>query len=270
MSISDHQRTYHDDHTGGVDEERSSPWGTLRDERPAGFEDQPPVDGSVDEADRDSEVESPDAYRSDVSDDEYVSGPESVEDDETAVGRARVPEQRAAAEPISENGSPTLYDAEAGTALSGAAVPEQDLDRYDERLSRVDRDLDTAAPHPADVEDESTAVLDTDEERAGTLPADAGLKPGEATVDPIDNLWDDGKLSEFRDRWREAQLSFVDDPRQAVEQVRSVVDEAVDLVTGALAGQRDALNDWQDGQDTEQLRMVLRRYRTFFDRVLDL
>jgi len=303
MSISDDQKTYQHEDTDRVAEERPGPWGALRDERPAGYEDEPPVEGSVRESDRDDEVDSPEAYR-----DGLV---EPVGDDETAVGRARVPEQREGSESVSYDGpasrdgsaeSPTLYDAEAGTPLSGAAVADGDLERYDERLSRVDRDLDTEAPHPADVAadpdgveragwsehaEEATSapaayepvavepvavpVVGEVSADAATVPVvDAGLKPGEATVEPIDDLWDDAKLSDFRDRWREAQLSFVDDPRQAVEQIRSVVDEAVDLVTGALTRQRDALADWQDGQDTEQLRMVVRRYRMFFDRVLEL
>jgi hypothetical protein len=131
-------------------------------------------------------------------------------------------------------------------------------------------------PVVADRDDrrEPTADLDHDgvaDERAETpadAPATAELKPGDVAVAPVAFLTDD-KVQDLRHRWREAQFGFVDDPRQAAEDVRSLVNEAIDTVTAALAGQRDALGT-ELGDDTEQYRATVRRSRALFDRLLNL
>ncbi|WP_320067605.1 hypothetical protein [Micromonospora sp. RTGN7] len=73
----------------------------------------------------------------------------------------------------------------------------------------------------------------------------------------------------FRDRWRDVQLRFVDDPKAAAGQAQSLVDEAIQALAAALAEQKTKMGDWQQtGDDTEQLRIAVRRYRDFLDRVL--
>ena len=76
----------------------------------------------------------------------------------------------------------------------------------------------------------------------------------------------------FRDRWREVQLRFVDDPRDATAEAQGLVEEAIEALAAALAAQKDELGGWQGGAsgDTEQLRVVVRRYRDFLDRMLGL
>ncbi|WBB98311.1 hypothetical protein O7543_12280 [Solwaraspora sp. WMMA2080] len=74
----------------------------------------------------------------------------------------------------------------------------------------------------------------------------------------------------FRDRWRDVQLRFVDDPHAAAGEAQNLVTEAVEALTAALTAQRDELGGWTDAgpEDTEQLRMAVRRYRDLLDRVL--
>ncbi|MFV2088873.1 hypothetical protein [Micromonospora sp. LOL_021] len=76
----------------------------------------------------------------------------------------------------------------------------------------------------------------------------------------------------FRDRWRDVQLRFVDDPHAAAGEAQNLVTEAVEALTAALTAQRDELGGWTDAgpEDTEQLRMAVRRYRDLLDRVLSL
>ena len=74
-----------------------------------------------------------------------------------------------------------------------------------------------------------------------------------------------------RQRWNSVQVGFVDDPRQAVGDAGQLVDEVVELVVaGVGARQRDRLGEtWSaDDLDTEQLRLALRQYREFLDRLL--
>ncbi len=73
----------------------------------------------------------------------------------------------------------------------------------------------------------------------------------------------------FRNRWREVQLRFVDDPRDAADEAASLVDEAVDALTAALRQQRARLGE-TEATDTEQLRLRIRAYRDFLDRLLAL
>ena len=74
----------------------------------------------------------------------------------------------------------------------------------------------------------------------------------------------------FRDRWRDVQLRFVDDPRAAAGEAQSLVEEAIRALSEALAAQKEKLGGWQGAgeADTEQLRVAVRQYRDFLDRVL--
>ncbi|MEH1101996.1 hypothetical protein [Micromonospora sp. CPCC 205561] len=96
-------------------------------------------------------------------------------------------------------------------------------------------------------------------------------RPAGATVaaEPA-SLFDPTMAQGFRDRWRDVQLRFVDDPRAAAGEAQSLVDEAIQALSSALSAQKNKLGGWQDAgsADTEQLRMAVRHYRDFLDRVL--
>ena len=76
---------------------------------------------------------------------------------------------------------------------------------------------------------------------------------------------------ELSGRWEEIQASFVDEPQKSVEDADALVDDLMRQVTDGLASQRKELeSQWAAGDDvsTEELRVALKRYRTFFDRLL--
>jgi hypothetical protein len=76
---------------------------------------------------------------------------------------------------------------------------------------------------------------------------------------------------QFTARWSDIQASFVDKPQDAVEKADALVADLMDRVTGSLATERERLeSQWAAGGDvdTEDLRVALTRYRTFFDRLL--
>jgi hypothetical protein len=84
-------------------------------------------------------------------------------------------------------------------------------------------------------------------------------------------LFPDDELNNFRARWKEVQTSFVDEPRHAVEQADSLVANVVKRVAEQFAAERATLEDqWGKGDNvsTEDLRQSLKRYRSFFDRLL--
>ena len=75
----------------------------------------------------------------------------------------------------------------------------------------------------------------------------------------------------FRRRWADAQGAFVDEPRAAVEKADTLVAELMQSLAASFASARaDLESQWDRGDnvDTEQLRNALRRYRSFFERLL--
>lgn len=72
--------------------------------------------------------------------------------------------------------------------------------------------------------------------------------------------------------WNEIQAMFVDDPRASVEQAAGLVDDRVEaLIQSVRERQRSAQSAWQaDDAGTEELRIALQHYRTFWHHLEDL
>jgi hypothetical protein len=86
-------------------------------------------------------------------------------------------------------------------------------------------------------------------------------------------LFHDEELQGFRPRWDQVQASFVDEPRLAVEQADGLVANMVKRIAEEFSTARaDLERQWDTGGDvsTEELRQVLRRYRSFFNRLLPI
>jgi hypothetical protein len=84
-------------------------------------------------------------------------------------------------------------------------------------------------------------------------------------------LFPDNELNDLRARWDKAQIGFVDEPRTAVEQADSLVATVVKRIAEQFAAERAELeHQWDRGDNvsTEDLRQALRKYRSFFDRLL--
>jgi len=77
----------------------------------------------------------------------------------------------------------------------------------------------------------------------------------------------------FRSRWDAIQTGFVDEPRHAVEQADGLVAEVMKRLAETFADERSKLEgQWSRGDNvsTEDLRLALQRYRSFFDRLLSM
>jgi hypothetical protein len=78
---------------------------------------------------------------------------------------------------------------------------------------------------------------------------------------------------DFRSRWDAVQSSFVDDPRQAVRQGDELVAQVMKSLAETFSSERAKLEgqvNQTDQASTEDLRVALRRYRSFFERLLSL
>jgi hypothetical protein len=86
-------------------------------------------------------------------------------------------------------------------------------------------------------------------------------------------LFDRHAATELHDQWDEIQAGFVDEPRSAVEKADALVADVMKRLAESFANERRSLEDqWSRGDDvsTEDLRIALRRYRSFFDRLLSM
>jgi hypothetical protein len=86
-----------------------------------------------------------------------------------------------------------------------------------------------------------------------------------------ESLLPSDQADRFTDRWQEIQAGFVDEPRESVEDADALVADLMQrLATGFAEERRHLESQWDKGDDvsTEDLRVALTRYRSFFERLL--
>jgi hypothetical protein len=162
----------------------------------------------------------------------------------------------------------------------------------------VDRQTPTVASDEETVR-EAEVARETEEhrepeghpEREATGERDSGADPGPTRVAPIDRadrpsagvepagpggdaaLFDPDRSQDLQERWLVIQTEFVDEPRQAVEKAEGLVGEVMQTLTEGFARERrDLEGRWSGDGDpsTEDLRQAIRRYRSFFNRLLSI
>jgi hypothetical protein len=88
---------------------------------------------------------------------------------------------------------------------------------------------------------------------------------------PLAQLFPARRAAELRERWRSVQARFVDDPGTTVKEADGLVAEVLEELEAGFRDARSSLErQWNDGDDasTEDLRVALQRYRSFFERLL--
>jgi len=128
----------------------------------------------------------------------------------------------------------------------------------DTREAREVREAEavTATPIP------DAAVRGNEVREVRELPEDSGAP-----------LFASEAAEDFRHRWDTVQASFVDDPRRAVEQADALVAETMTRLAETFASERSRLEErFAQGSNlsTEDLRVALRHYRSFFKRLLSV
>ena len=96
---------------------------------------------------------------------------------------------------------------------------------------------------------------------------------GAATVSEPMPLFSESEMGDFRSQWSKVQTGFVDEPRRAVEDADKLVAAVMQRLAEGFANERSGLEkQWDRGDNvsTEDLRVALQRYRSFFDRLLKL
>jgi hypothetical protein len=81
------------------------------------------------------------------------------------------------------------------------------------------------------------------------------------------------ETEQFRSNWAAIQTGFVDEPRDAVQKADELVARCIKRIAESFAEERAKMeHEWDRGDNvsTEDLRQALRRYRSFFDRLLSV
>ncbi|MEU1402850.1 hypothetical protein ABZ471_10880 [Streptomyces sp. NPDC005728] len=132
----------------------------------------------------------------------------------------------------------------------------------------------TATPRtrsPADEADDDRSAAGSDTRAAPTGAAAGTPDASDTSDDEAPQLLTEDEDQDFRDRWQKIQNKFVDDPREAVHDADALVAEVMqNLATTFAQHKKDLEDQWGQGEqvDTEELRRALRRYRSFFNRLL--
>jgi hypothetical protein len=187
--------------------------------------------------------------------------PQALDLDPAGVITASVPESPDPVAPEYEGAA----GAHGGWAEPGAA----DDSVADESVADVS-DADVSVADVSDADVSVADVSDADVSDAGSpsavVPA-PDAEPEPALASPVA---EDGTSAD--ERWHEILTMFVDDPRSSVELAAGLVDDSAEaLVMFVQERQHALLSTWQgDDAGTEQMRVALQGYRTFWNRIEDL
>lgn len=190
---------------------------------------------------------------------------------------------------VAERG--TVYDQEriaqdepAGSTASGEPVGiETRGDDVARSGAQAPPDADAAAAAPCvgasagDAGGDSVTGAPPVGASTGDVAGDSVAGAPGAGVSTADGAGDSAQLlsaeasSNLQRRWEEVQTRFVDEPRGAVEQADGLVANLMQQLAEGFAQERERLEaQWDRGEDisTEDLRIALQRYRSFFHRLL--
>jgi hypothetical protein len=129
-----------------------------------------------------------------------------------------------------------------------------------------------ASTEARELDNDNQVVDNTRNDQPRDIEGTRALVPEKTlTNDKPTQLFPDDELNDLRARWDKTQIGFVDEPRAAVEQADSLVATVVKRIAEQFAAERAELeHQWDRGDNvsTEDLRQALRKYRSFFDRLL--
>jgi hypothetical protein len=121
-------------------------------------------------------------------------------------------------------------------------------------------------------------VADTPADEVADTPADEPVaeapvgkaRPDTTAEEPATQLFADQEVEGFRAHWQEIQIAFVDDPKRAVSEADELVAAVIQSLAATFAEHKSELeSQWRQGEaPTEDLRVALRQYRSFFNQLL--
>ena len=133
--------------------------------------------------------------------------------------------------------------------------------------------VETSAPGAAEVSPEENQYENDADTREPAMPNGSGKPVSAASEEQADGepLFSEEESTSYQLRWQEVQTRFVDEPRGAVKDADGLVAKLMQQLAEGFAQERERLEaQWDRGEDisTEELRVALTRYRSFFQRLL--
>ncbi|HEV2871929.1 MAG TPA: hypothetical protein VG409_10965 [Actinomycetota bacterium] len=168
-------------------------------------------------------------------------------------------------------GSSNIFDVD-----ERAKQEDQNPTGYEPSVADPDADPDaprgeTVVTEPGQPRDEpDTEAPAADAEAAEVPPAPVAEPPADTPAAEAPALLGSLDAGAIRNRFLDIQAGFIDEPRQAVEEAGRFVDDLLRQVGDSLQQQRGQLAGVTDEGSTEDLRLALRAYRQFVDRLLGL
>jgi hypothetical protein len=164
-----------------------------------------------------------------------------------------------------------MTDHQPSTSDLAARADSHDEDSSLETDERIERTSGPGAPGDpgADQPQADGRATDGDELR-GSASGDIATQASSAGTHQ-EPLFPSDQSDRFTARWQEVQTSFVDHPREAVADADALVADLMQRLAASFSQERERLEtQWDRGDDvsTEDLRVALTRYRSFFDRLL--
>ena len=141
-----------------------------------------------------------------------------------------------------------------------------------QRQAQAAQQAQTAARAQSD-RDVTREVQRTQHDQQAATAAGAAANRQAAEQERPTPMFGRDETNDFHQRWVDIQTGFVDEPRQAVERADALVAAAIKRLAESFAQERFTLEQqWARGADvsTEDLRLALRKYRGFFDRLLSV
>ena len=141
------------------------------------------------------------------------------------------------------------------------------MSREDDRPLRSTADIARGFDQPADDQRQEQPQEMRQQQSQQQSPQATPAK------EPLAALFPPEAADDFRRRWDTIQIGFVDDPRAAVQNADELVANVLRSLASSFADQRSQIENrvGQDGAgNTEEMRVALQRYRSFFQRLLTL
>lgn len=170
------------------------------------------------------------------------------------------------------------------TGLSTAAlahVEENDNQHLEDELDETGRSAaraDLRAGYPGEsngnprlVAGDPAEIQSAQDSPRANSPSSTDHLTARTDGDRAEPLFAAGESKDFNSRWDSVQVTFVDEPRQAVQKADELVASAIHRLAEVFAKERARLEEqWDRGDSvsTEDLRVALQRYRSFFRRLL--
>jgi hypothetical protein len=175
--------------------------------------------------------------------------------------------ERSTNEGTEESVTPTT-DANAEPSVATSASRVDEADRMDQAATDspaegAERVVSEGQPRPRPSGSDDGSAGASTSQRASATEAATGGEAG--------SLLSSEEKESLDRKWEAIQATFVDEPRQAVRRADALVGEVMNRLSEMFAGERAHLEaQWDRGDEvsTEDLRVALQRYRSFFQRLL--